>query len=125
MANNTLDISMDQGSSLTHIFNIKNADLSAFDLTDFDARLQVRRSYGATTTEINGTLANSKLVKVSAINGTLSLVLTPADTSGIKFVNKDDETLDCVYDLEIQNTISGKVYKPAKGAFVISREVTR
>ena len=122
---NALNITMDQGSSLTHTFNIKNSDLSPFDLSDYDARLQVRRSYGATTTEINCTLANSKLVKVSAINGTLSLVLAPADTAGIRFNNKDDDTLDCVYDLELQNTITGKVYKPAKGSFAISREVTR
>lgn len=120
---NIKNIAVDQGSSDPFTFTLTNVDGSKFDLNGFDARLQVRRSYGDTTVLINCTLANSKLIMdVSA--GTVVWNITPTDTSSIRFNNKDDDTLECVYDLEIVSPAS-KVYKPAKGTFTINREVTR
>jgi hypothetical protein len=121
---NQLDITIDQGSSLLYTFTLQDTYGLPYVLTSFDARLQVRRTYGDTSVLINCTIANSKLVLTNAAQGILSLVLAPADTSSIRFNSKDDDTLDCVYDLEIIRPDS-KVYKPAKGAFVINREVTR
>jgi hypothetical protein len=118
------DITIDQGSSLDVVFTIQQENSSAYDLTGYDARLQVRRTYGDTTALINCTLANSKLVLTDAVGGVLTLSLAPADTSSIRFNSKDDDTLDCVYDLEIQS-VAGKVFKPAKGSFILAREVTR
>jgi len=112
---------MDQGSNLSYVFTLLEVGGGAYALTSYDARLQVRASYGATSTLINCTVANSKLVIAS---NTITLVLVPADTSSIRFADKDDETLDCVYDLEIIAP-SGSVYKPARGSFTLTREVTR
>lgn len=121
---NLLNIAIDQGSSLVYTFTLQNDDASPYVLTGFDARLQVRRTYGDTSVLINCTVANGKLVLTNPTLGILTLVLTPADTSSIRFNNKDDDALECVYDLELIRP-DGRVYKPAKGAFVISREVTR
>lgn len=121
---NILDISIDQGSTKTITFNIKDSGGAAFILTGYDARLQVRRSLGDTNVLVNCTLANGKLVLTNAAGGVLTLVLGPSDTSSIRFNSVEDETLDCVYDLEIQSTL-GEVAKPARGAFTITREITR
>jgi len=118
---NALDITMDQGSTLEYEFVLTDADNDPYDLTNHDARLQVRRSFGATEVLINCTLANGKLTKSSNI---ITLHLVPSDTSLIRFNEREDDTLECVYDLEIQSA-SGKVNKPARGAFVLRREVTR
>ncbi len=119
-----LNITMDQGSSLEYTFNLKADATTAFDLTGFDARLQVRKSYAASSAEINCTLANGKLVFSNAAGGVLKLVLAPTDTSGIKFLNVGDSTLACVYDLELVSPL-GKVSKPVRGSFTLIREVTR
>lgn len=122
MSTNTLNITMDQGSSLSYAFTMIDASGNPFDLTGYDARLQVRRTYGATTPFINCTLANGK-VAITSLN-VITLVLAPSDTSGERFDSKDDDTLDCVYDLEIIGPL-GKVYKPARGTLTLNREVTR
>jgi hypothetical protein len=119
---NTKDITVDQGSSLTYVFTLLDSNGAPFSLTSFDARLQVRRSFGATSTLINCTLANSKLT-ITAPN-IITLKLLPTDTSTIRFNAVEDDTLDAVYDLEII-TPTLDVFKPARGAFTINREVTR
>ena len=123
---NILNIEMDQGSTLEYVFTLTDDQVPAapVDLTALDARLQVRRTYGATSTVINCTLANGKLEKTNDIGGVLTLKLAPADTSTIRFNDVEDDTLECVYDLELQDA-DGKVYKPAKGTFTFYREVTR
>jgi hypothetical protein len=118
---NIVNLSMDQGSSFTYTFTLANPDNSPFSVVGFDARLQVRASYGSTSTLINCTLANGKLTLGSAA---VTLVLAPDDTASIRFASKDDDSLEGVYDLEIVSPI-GKVYKPAKGTFTLAREVTR
>ena len=119
-----LNFEVDQGSSMTYTFNLKQQDGEPFNLTDIDARLQVRRSYGATSTLMNCTLANGKLVVVNAALGMLAWVISPLDTTGIPFAAKEDESLETVYDLELQSA-SAKVYKPCKGTLTLNREVTR
>lgn len=122
---NQLDIAMDQGSSLKYTFTLQAEGGAPFDITGYDARLQIRRSYGATgTAPISATLANNKIVLTDPANGVLELRLSPADTSGIAFASKEDESFEMVYDLEIQSP-SSKVYKPARGTFTLAREVTR
>lgn len=121
---NVLNLSMDQGSTKVFTFTIKDEAQAAFNLTGYDARLQVRRSLGDTTVLVNCTLANGKLVVTNALGGVLTWKVSPGDTSGIRFNAADDETLECVYDLEIQSTL-GEVAKPARGTLTLNREVTR
>jgi hypothetical protein len=120
---NIKNIEVDQGTSYSYVLTLTNSNNAIYDLTGYDARLQVRRNYGDTTVLINATLQNSKL-SVNAAAGKVTFTLAPSDTSGIRFDLKDDDTLECVYDLEIISP-TGNVYKPAKGTFTIRREVTR
>lgn len=121
---NQLDITMDQGSTLVYTFNLKNADGTSFNLTAFEPRLQVRKTYGASKVEVDAKLGEGLAVVGDPANGVLKLELDPIKTAGITFTNKDDESLEAVYDLEIQSE-SGRVYKPARGTFTLTREVTR
>lgn len=121
---NTLNIEMDQGSTLEYTFTLRTISNDPVNITGFDARLMVRKTYGSANAEITATIANSKLTVVDAANGILKLTLTPDDTRLIRFANRNDDTLECVYDLEII-TPTSKVYKPARGNFTIRREVTR
>jgi hypothetical protein len=121
---NIINLVADQGSSLTQTFTLKDVDGLAFNLTGFDARLQVRKTYGATAAEINATLANSKLALTNAVGGVLTWTISPSDTTGIRFNEKDDDSLELVFDLEVISA-AGKVYKPARGTITLNREVTR
>jgi hypothetical protein len=118
---NTKNITVDQGSSYTYIFTLMDVASYPFDLTGYDARLQVRRTYGDTGILLTATVVNGKLVIGT---NTVTLNLEPDDTSSIRFTNKDDDILEAVYDLEIVSS-AGKVYKPARGLFTLNREITR
>ena len=117
----TLNISVDQGSNLTVNFPLTNADGSAFDLTSYSARAQVRATYGATTALVDASTTNGKLTISS---GTVVWQLVPADTSGEHFAATDDSSADCVYDLKV-TAPSGQVFTAASGTFTINRAVTR
>jgi hypothetical protein len=121
---NVLNIACDQGSTLVYTFTLQDQTNVALNLTGYDARMQVRKSYGASTVEINCTLANGKLAITNATGGVLTLTLAPADTSSIRFAAVNDDSIEMYYDLEIQSG-AGAVYKAAKGTFTLSREVTR
>ena len=121
---NILNISADQGSTLVYTFTLKDQTNAALNLTGYDARMQLRKTYGATAVDLNCTLANGKLAITNAASGVLVLSLSPSDTSSIRFASVNDDELSCVYDLEIVSG-SGAVYKAARGTFTLSREVTR
>lgn len=123
MSDNIRNITMDQGSTYSYTWTLTDKNNAVFDLTGYDARLQVRANYGSTSTLINATLPNGKL-SIDTVAGTVTLRLTPTDTSSIRFPAINDDTFDCVYDLEIIS-FAGEVAKPSKGTFTISREITR
>lgn len=118
---NVKNITIDQGSSFTYTFTLTDVTNDPFDVTAYDARLMVRRSYGDTAVLMNATVTNGKLV---ISTNTVAWNISPDDTSLIKFNSKDDDTLECVYDLEVISPLS-KVYKAAKGTLTIYREVSR
>lgn len=120
---NVKNIVLDQGSSYTYTFTLTDGMGAVFNLTGYDARMQVRRTYGDSTILLNATVANAKLA-INTVLGTVTLDIAPADTNTIRFNEKDDDTLECVYDLEIVSS-TGRVYKPAKGTFTLNREVSR
>ena len=121
---NIYALKIDQGSTKSFVFNIKDAGGVAFNLTGYDARLQVRRTYGDVAALMNCTLANGKLVLTNAVGGVLTWKVQPIDSTAIRFASKDDEECQAVFDLEIQSAL-GDVAKPARGTLAIFREVTR
>ena len=113
---------IEQGQSVEVPFAVTRNNL-ALDLTGYDLRLQVRRTYADTSTLVNCTLANGKLVWLTQNQGTFKLVLVPTDTASIRFKAGED-SIDGVYDLELVSP-NATVYKACKGSFTINREVTR
>ena len=132
MATNDLSITWDQGSTLLYVWNLA-LGTSAMPLTGFTAEMMVRRTYGSSTVLIHAssTGTNPKLViEPNATVGAIQLTLSPTDTSVIKFNEKNDDTVDLVYDLEVVDVlgsigVAGGVYKCSRGTFVLRREVTR
>lgn len=119
-----LELNIDQGSTFEHTFTFTNNGIP-FDLSNYDARMQVRKTYGTSATIYSGTNQDGKLVFVNAPAGELKVVFAPADTANVKFTNSDDSTLYSVFDLELEHKITHKVYKPASGSITFVREVTR
>lgn len=126
MTTNVLNFSLDQGSNLDVVFTCRDQTNTLINLTGYDARVQVRPTYGSAAF-INGTLANSKLVVTNAVGGVLTWKIAASDTagsSGLKWTSPTEEFVDVVYDVELI-TPTGAVYKPARGVVTIYREVTR
>ncbi len=120
------DIVVDQGSTVVITWELRNADNSPLDMTGYNLRMQVREDYAATTTLINCTLANGKLEWVDRSAGTFKLILSPSDTSVIRFPRETPDRIDAVYDMEIEApTTPPGTQKPWYGTFSIRREVTR
>jgi hypothetical protein len=119
------DITIQQGSSVEIEFQLRDENDDVLDMDEYDLRLQVRKSYGASGSAlINCTLANEKLDWVTRSDGKFKLVLAPSDTSSILFAADSADVLEGVYDMEVI-TPAGAVSKPWYGNFTILREVTR
>lgn len=119
------DLEIVQGNNVTINFELRNTDDTPLDMSAYDLRLQVRETYASTSTLINCTLMNGKLAWVSQANGTFKLVLTPSDTSSLRFSSASPDVLEAVYDLEVIAPTALGVFKPWYGSFTILREVTR
>jgi hypothetical protein len=118
------DIVAHQGSSIRIDFALTNQASLPLDMSGYTLRLQVRKSYADTSTLINATLANGKLVWIAQASGTFYLLLGPTDTNTLRFPTDNPGSLEAVYDLEIESP-TGFVTKPCHGLFTLTREVTR
>lgn len=122
-----VDIEIHQGSSVSIVYELRDENGVPLDLTDWDLRAQVRQSFSSSSTLINCTLANSKLIWVNRTAGKFALELLPIDTAAIKFAQDSPESLSAVYDIEVIAPITSEygTTKPWYGNFTILREVTR
>lgn len=118
-----IPITIEQGKTVEIPFTAQRNSM-AFDLTDFSVRFQVRETYNSSNTIINGTLQNGKIVWVNQAQGQFKFVIQPTDTSIIGGSRFNEDTFECVYDIELVSPL-GTVYPGAKGPFTIKREVTR
>jgi len=121
---NLVALSADQGSTRIFTITVRDENNALFDLTNCLLRAQVRTSYSATSTVINATLANGKLAITNAVGGVLTWTITPEDTAGKPIFKGDADSVELVYDIEVQ-TPSGVVGKPVRGTLTLNREVTR
>jgi hypothetical protein len=124
----TRDLELDQGTSYDIQFNVKK-DNVPLDITGYDIRCQVRKTYASSDVLINMTLQNGKMTFVDAVSGAFMMTFVPTDTSyagnpKIVFSRDEPDVLSCVYDIELISP-SSVVYKPVKGAIIIYRESTR
>jgi hypothetical protein len=105
-------LTIEQGSTFQMQFRWK-VDGVIMNLTGATARMQLRRSSGSPIVfELTNT--NSRII-LGGVDGTVSLELTPAETSSIPAGN-------FVYDLEI--TLGAVVRKLIRGTCVVIKEVT-
>lgn len=124
----TRNIVMDQGSTIEIPFTFKRSGV-AVNMTGYILRAQFRKSYSATDTIINATLANGILAFVDATAGTFKLRFEETDTSyagnpKVMFSKDSPDEMELVYDLEAV-AVDGTVYKVCKGTLTIYREGTR
>lgn len=110
-----LTLEIDQGATFRRIFELKDADGRAIDLTGATARLQIRRTIRSSTVTLEAKADNGKLALGGEL-GTIELVLEPADTA----------LLDAsgVYDLELTYA-NGDVRRELRGAVRVNPSVTR
>ena len=105
------NIYIDQGSSYASIIDVKDSNGLPFNLTGYESRGQIRKSYGSSSAVPFATAINLPL------EGKVSLSLTAAQTRAMKPGRY-------VYDVEIYND-GGHVVRVAEGQVEISPASTR
>ena len=85
-------------------------------MTGYTARMQIRREVDASSTLLELSTENGRIVLYSTL-GAIELKLTPAETASL--------TRGGYYDLEIVKTSNGEVSKVLRGEFRLEKEVTR
>jgi hypothetical protein len=110
------NINMDQGATFERSLTVRNSDGTLVDLSGYQARMHIRLemeddNYLALLTTENGRIV------LGGSEGTIYLTLPPEVTSTLR--------RDCVYDVELIETESSKVYRLLKGLVRVSDEVTR
>lgn len=109
------NITCEQGSTFSRTFTIQNPDGTVYDLTNFAARLQIRRDFDSATTMFVASSGNGH-ISISPLFGEITVDISALETATI--------TRDGVYDLEIYDD-AGIVYKVVKGRFTLDKEVTK
>lgn len=108
------------GATYTAIFTVKEDAVTPLDLTGWSADMQVRAAIGAPTAELTFSTDDGSLV-IDGPNGTVTLVIDPADTNGIATYTGGRIMY---YDLEITNPLATITYAPFEGCFVLHPQVT-
>ena len=111
----SLDFLMPKGSTFSRTLTWKISG-SAVDLTSYTARMQARTSHVSTTTVLELTTANSKIV-LGGTAGTITITVSAADTAAIT-------QSSLAYDLELVSA-GGVVTRLVEGQIVLTPEVTR
>jgi hypothetical protein len=88
------------------------------DVTDFDARMQVRVSYPSAAPVFD--LAVGSGIVLGGTAGTIQLELSAEDTAAVGVT----QTTNFIYDLELEDS-DGTVLRLVEGAFTVYPEVTR
>lgn len=115
MSAGTYHIKIEQGATFSLTLTYKDSNDAAIDLTNYTARMQLRRRINDTTTLLEATTENGRIALGGAA-GTVVITVLATDTANL-------DPVDGVYDLEI---ISGTaVTRLLGGTFDVSPEVTR
>lgn len=114
MSAGAYDITCEQGATFSRTLTVKDSNGDARDLSDYTARMQVRRTTSSSTTLVELTTENGRISLNS--DGEISLSLSATETAAL--------TDEGVYDLEIEDS-SGNVERVVEGSFNLDLEVTR
>jgi len=110
------DITCEQGASFVRLIRVLDDEGAPRDLTDYTARMHVRRTKTSSTLLIELTTENDRIIIGPPEDGVLQLVLTAEETS--------DLTDEGVYDLELIAP-DDTVERLMQGKFKLDLEVTR
>ena len=124
MAAGIYNFNIEQGTTFKTSITLQDSEGSPRDLTDYNARGQIRESADSITT-----VAIFTCTIPTPIDGTIQISLKPTDTSEIDLHGKSySSIIKYVYDIEIYKTISEteeEVYRVLNGFVFISPEVTK
>lgn len=111
----TYNLNIDAGATFSLSITWKDANNNAVDITNYTARMQIRKTYNSDTAMVNLTTENGGISLTNAANGVLSVNITPAQTAALS---------NGFYDLEIESP-TGVVSRLIQGSVMVSKEVTR
>ena len=123
------DIHIDQGADWSLNLTWKDGTGTPVNLTGYTARLQIRKSYDASTTKLSLTSSGGGIV-LGGSGGTVAITATKTQTTAIAldylslFWNDDKQAQRMVYDLEMESS-GGVVTRLLQGAAFVYPEVTR
>lgn len=103
-----------QGSTFSQQLTYTIDDV-AVDLTGYTARMKVKEKHTSTTTKLDLTTENGRIVLGDAL-GTIDLTVSAGDTAAIT-------AKEYVYDLELVSS-SNIVTRIIEGKFIVTPEVT-
>jgi hypothetical protein len=142
MAAGRYDISTDQGATFKLHLRYKDSNSDNVDLTNFDARLQVRRSAEDDQMilwiyegGVTGPGSTGEFVASGGVAGTGGMTMNMSATGGTGhtggiLIEVDADTMSTVpagnhfYDLELVGS-TGTVVRMIQGRFSVDREITR
>lgn len=119
MAAAVKNLLIEQGATFRLVLRIRNAATqAAVNLTGYSARMHVRSTVASSSTLIEATTANGKIV-ITPSTGVITVTLSATETAALTFAS-------AVYDLETEDSSSPAVVKRRlQGTVTLSREVTR
>ena len=110
-----IDLEIEQGATFTADLSAADAAGDPIDLTGYTARMSIKRDARESTTLLELTTANGRIL-ITAATGLVQLVLTPTETAAITWTR-------AVYDLELVSA-GGDVARLADGAVSVAANVT-
>lgn len=117
MAAGTWNIEIEQGATWIRTITVED-DGAGRDLTGYEIRMHARSDRNATETFVELSTDTGEITITDAANGVFQLALTATETAALA------EVAGYVYDIELEDS-SGVVTRLLRGAFGVSREVTR
>ena len=120
---NEYNIVIEQGATFTLDITYKDSGGALIDLTNFDARMEVRTAYDAssalvTLTSASGGSANTSGISLGGAAGTISVVISETATKALTAPASN------VYDLELVAS-NGAITRLIEGKATVSPGVTQ
>lgn len=107
-----VELTIEQGATFSTEVTVNDANGSAKDLSDYTARSQLRKSYYSTTA------INFDVTITDPLDGIISMELSSNTTANISPGRY-------VYDVQIEDDISGEVTRIFEGIATVLPNVTR
>jgi len=115
MSAGKLDLTIEQGATFEHILIWKDTDEVVINLTDYDARMQIRTAVDSNSVIHELTVTNSGIT-ITGTEGKITLQISATKTASFNWT-------EAVYDLELISS-GGIVTRLVEGRVFLNKEVT-